>query len=174
MRKTLILLSLLLMVFIVKAQYKTFHKNIYGKFANYDNTEGKLEVELDSILFTFEPDTENFWDFKAENKSKTKVSIDWQNAFIVVGKVGSPIVFGTDSRLLMNQPKQPEIILPDTYIKRKIDQKSNFEDSYTGRLFAKKYIKDGYEWHVKVTIPIIKNEISKEYLFDIIIYNIKN
>lgn len=173
MRKIVITFFALLFIVNANAQFKTFYKNIYAKFGNYENVDGKLETEVDSVFFSFKPNTENFWELRIENGTNSKIYVDWENANIVVGKEVSPIVFSTDTKLTMNQPKKPELVLPGTYVKREIDQKTNYEDSYTGRLFTKKYIKGGYEWHVKITIPIEKNEVSKEYLFDIIIYNTK-
>ena len=40
----------------INAQYKTFRKNVYVKFKNYENVSTKLETTIDSINFKFEPD----------------------------------------------------------------------------------------------------------------------
>lgn len=158
----------------INAQYKTFRKNVYVKFKNYENVSTKLETTIDSINFKFEPDTENLWGIKITNNGNQKVSVLWNEAVFGAGNRQSKVIFGTDSELLMNSEKSPEMIYPGSIISREIDNIKNFSSSdYTEKLYRTKYLKDGVEWPVKLIVPIKKGNTQKDYTFDFLVYKQK-
>ena len=167
----LLLIFTLLLQNIVNAQYKTYRKNIYVKFSNYENVSTKLETIIDSINFEFEPNTENFWGINITNNGTQKVYILWNDAVFGTGSNLSKIVFNTDNRLLMNSEKPPEIIYPGLNISKQIDNVMNFSSSdYIGQLYYSKYLDNGLEWRIKLIIPIKIGDIQKDYIFEFIVY----
>lgn len=170
MKKITLVLIITFFFSMVNAQYKTFNRNIFVEFIDMENKEGKLECEIDSVLFSFEPNSENFWNVKIHNNRGSKIIIDWDGTIMAKNSKSSGIVFSGDSQITMNNPKVSETVLPDTYIEKKIDMKSNF-GSYTSTLYYPRQVRKGGNAKITLSIPIDNGISKKDYIFKFNVYS---
>ena len=77
-------------------------------------------------------------DFVCENGTDERIFIEWENARLT----GSRIVFGTDRRITMDQPKADEAVSPHGHsISRDITGQIYVQDGYMQELFRTKDLK---------------------------------
>jgi hypothetical protein len=169
--KTNLLAFLLIINATCFAQYKTFQKNIYVKFRYLENKSNQLNFDVDSMLFTFSPDQENFWGVNIKNLSTKKINVEWGMASFGIGDELHPIVFSSDTRMTMPIKKTSEAVYPKTSIDKKVDRLNAFENpNFISKLYLVKYIKNGHEWPLKMVIPITIDQKTNDYAFDFIVY----
>lgn len=172
MKKITLVVIIAFFVSMVNAQYKTYNRNIFVEFIDMENTEGKLECGIDSILFSFEPNRENLWEVKIHNNRISKIIIDWDGTIMAKDGKSSGIIFSDDSQITMNNPKVSETVLPDTYIEKEIDMKSNF-GSTTHSLYYPRQVRKGKNAKITLSIPIDNGISKKDYLFKFNVYSEK-
>lgn len=172
MKKITLVFVLSFFVSMVNAQYKTYNRNIFVEFIDMENVEGKLECEIDSVLFSFEPDRENLWEVKIRNNRNSKIVIDWGGTIMAKDGKSSGIIFSDDSQITMNNPKAPDTVLPDTYVEKEVDMKSNFED-VTLSLYYPRQVRKGKNAKITLSIPIDNGISKKDYLFKFNVYSSK-